>query len=214
MAITDQAVLSEIQNALIETDNAGASWSSGHWTATEVITYLNHRQYEFLKTTGILLSRASLVTTPQLIRQPLPTDWVITHRVVWRSSANVYTEVPRGDGWEADHGEATWPYNTAVDDIPHLYADGEVPTLQLQIMPAVNDAGQLQILYVALSTALSNSGVAFTVPDEFVPAIKWGVVADMLGKVGRAHDPERATWAEQQYQLGVEAAKIMIGGWL
>ena len=66
---------------------------------------------------------------------------------------------------------------------------------------------------MALSGLLTGLGVKFTVPDECVPAIKWGVIADMLSKIGRAHDPERAAWAEQQYQEGVEATKIILRGW-
>lgn len=213
MSITDQQVLNEIQGHLLETQNSGASWSSGHWTASEVITYLNQKQYDFLKRTSLLLSRNTLATTPQEIRQPLPADCILIHRVVWKSALGVYSEVPRGDGFEADHAQGDWPYNTATDNIPHLYTDGEIPTLQIQVMPPVNDAGVLQILYVALSTTLSNSGVAFSVPDEFVPTIKWGVVAEMLGKVGRGQDPNRAAWANTQYELGIEAAKLMISGW-
>lgn len=220
MSITDQQVFNEIQAQLLETQNSGASYSSGHWTASEVISYANQRQSEFCKLTGILLSRATLPTVPQINRHPLPTNWITTHRVVFQAApdpqTNIpgeYTEVPRGDGFEADHAAVDWPFNFATDGVPHLYTDGEVPTLQLQVMPATSAIGVLQILYVALPATLTGLGVALTVPDEFVPAIKWGIISDMLGKVGRAQDPVRALWAEAQYQLGVEAAKVMLAGW-
>lgn len=211
MAITDQAIFNEIQNSLLETPNSGASYSSGHWTASEVIGYANTRQQEFLKLTGILLTRATLSTIPQINRHTLPTAHITTHRVVYLSAAGVYTEIPRGDGYEADHGAADWPFNGTP--VPAIYTDGEVPTTQIQTMPAASAIGVLQVLFVALPAILTGLGVALTVPDEFTPAIKWGIVSDMLGKVGRGQDPARAAWAEAQYQLGVEAAKVMLEGW-
>jgi hypothetical protein len=80
-------------------------------------------------------------------------------------------------------------------------------------MPATNSSGILWVLYVALSQTLDGTCVLFTVPDEFVPAIKWGAIADMLGKAGRANDPARAQIAEGLYQEGIEAAKIILSGW-
>jgi hypothetical protein len=214
LAVTDQNVLNECQYALIETPNNGASWGSGLWTTSEVINYLNQRQFDFLKRTALLMARATLNTIPQEVRQALPSDWITTQRVAWLDAGtNLITEVPRGDGWEADHGIPTWPYDNAPGP-PLLYTDGEVPNLQLEIMPPTQASGVLQILYVNLSATLSNSGVAFTVPDEWTPCIKWGVIADMLGKVGRGHDPQRASYAESRYQEGVEAAKLALQGWM
>jgi len=213
LAVTDQALFDEVQAHLLETQNLGVSWSSGHWTASEVIAYANTRQQEFLRMTGIILTRTTINTIPQVNRHSLPTGHITTHRVVMLSAAGVYTEIPRGDSYEADHAESTWPSTPASDGIPHLYTDGEVPTQQLQVMPASSIIGVLQILYVALPAILTGLGVALGVPDEFVPAIKWGIISDMLGKVGRAQDPARSLWAEAQYQLGVEAAKVMLQGW-
>jgi hypothetical protein len=213
MSVTDQNVLGEIQGLLVETNDGGLTWGSGMWTPTEVINYLNQRQFQFLKETALLMSRATLATNPNVTRQPLPTDWITTQRVVWQDANGVFTEVPRGDGWEADHGLLDWPYNLQSGP-PKLYTDGEVPNLELEIFPAVLGSGVLQILYVNLSATLSNSGVAFTVPDEWTPCIKWGVIADMLGKVGRGYDPNRAKYAESRYQEGVEAAKVALRGWM
>lgn len=213
MAITDQTVLNEIQGHLVEPQDNGATWASGHWTVSEVIGHLNNIQYDFLKRTQILLKRGSLATLPEVFRHDLPVDLISIHRVVWKSADTpaVYTEVPRSDGWEADHTTLDWPYEFA--QVPKGYTDGELPSLQIETFPAVNVAGQLQVLYSYLSTLLTGLGVNFTVPDEFVPCIKWGVMADMLGKVGRGHDPQRAEYCSQRYEEGIEAAEIMLSGW-
>lgn len=215
MAVTDQNVLNEIQAHMVEgVQDGGTSWPSGLWTVAEVIAYANQRQYRFLKETSCVLKRATLVTVPSVQRHPLPTDWIVTRRLVFRSSGSpaVFTEVPRGDGFEADHLLLDWPFNSA--SVPRLYMDSEIPNLFIQTAPSVNVSGLLQILYTALSTLLSNTGVAFTVPDEFTPAVKWGTMADMLWKSGRAHDPERAGYCEARWQEGVAAANVMLAGWL
>lgn len=214
MSISDQTVLNDIQLTLLETANSGASWSSNKWTASEVVGYANKRQYDFLRRTGILLKRSNLNTFAYVNRLELATDHIETHRVVWRDinvSPNVYTEIPRSDGYEADHAVLDWPANAAT--LPAAYTDGEVPSLQLQLMPAPSVGGQVQVLHSYLSTLLTAAGVNFIVPDEFVPALKWGIMADMLGKVGRAHDPARAEYCESRYAEAVEAAKIMLSGW-
>lgn len=211
MAVTDQQVLGEIQEALVEPNDSGATWPSGMWTSAEVLNYFNNRQNQFLKETGVLLTRVALATTPNVNRQPLASDTMFLQRLVWKSSAGVWNEVPRADTWEADNALNAWPYT--MESRPKMYTDSEIPTLQVQIMPAASDAGVLYALYCALGTTLTGSGTSLTVPDEFTPAVKWGTVADMLSKIGRALDRPRAAWAEERYQEGVAAAQLILLGW-
>jgi len=113
--------------------------------------------------------------------------------------------------WQADGLVRTWEFNTQV--APLGYMDGETPTLQIQIAPAAWDGGLLDLLYAAVPTTLSNTGVLLSVPDECAPAVKWRTVALLLGKVGPMADPVRAAWAEQRYQEGVELVRLLLDGW-
>lgn len=212
MSATDQEVLAEIQGQLIETEDDGASWASGFWTVAEVIDYLNERQRDFLKETLCLVTPATLVTVPGVPRHALPQDWIATYDVQWRTPESVWKELPRSASFEMDLADVDWIYET--QPTPDVFSDGDQATLLIQVMPPANDAGLLEILYIAVSAALSNTGVSFVVPDEFVPGIKWGVIADMLTKVGRAHDPVRAAYAESRYEEAVQAAKVMLGRFL
>lgn len=213
MAITDQQVLGEIQDHLLEPNNSGASWASNKWTFDEVVALADSREKQFVKESGILLKHAALsVVLPQVTRHALPDDWIATQRAVWVSVASAYTEIPRSDTWESTNSIAQWTFNAVY--VPQLYTDGESQTLTLMTMPPVDASGQIQILYVYLSATLTGLGVNFTVPDEFVPCIKWGIMEDMLSKVGRAMDPIRAAYCGARYREGVEAARIMIAGWM
>lgn len=265
--------------------------SSGFWTLNEIVGYLNERQAQFLKDTGIRLRRATLdgiansegmridefarmadtdidaadrtrfscvgLTIPA--RDPirnwaLPSDWADTHRVTWRNppiapavalmridefaktadsdidafdrarfSLVGFTfpfwylglflrrEVPRGDSWELDQADRDW--QTASQTFPTLYTEVEEPPKTLEVAPGATDVlGIAEILYTSVGDELLNSDINFSVPDEFVHYIKWGVISDMLSKPGRAFDPERSVYAEQRYQEGVVAARLLIRG--
>jgi hypothetical protein len=205
-------MLNEVQGALIEPENSGASWASGFWTSDEVIGEMNDHQREFLLATLCLMTPATLVTIPNVLRHPLPQDWIITYDVQWHTSANVWKELPRSDSFEVDLMLTNWDYETQPQ--PDWSSDGDQATLTMQVMPAANDNGVLEIIYVACSATLSNSGIAFDVPDEFTPAIKWGVISNMLSKVGRGIDPQRAAYAQQRWLEGIEAAKVMLRGYI
>jgi hypothetical protein len=207
--MTDNQILNEIQYHLVESVDGGVAWSSELWEADEVIGYLNDRQRRFLIDTGLILSQETLNTTPNVETHPLPADWMATRRVSWHTPT---TRVPlmRGDSLQADTYDGT-TYNTAIR--PKLYFDTETPTLQIRISPASFDNGVLELWYVALPAALSNTGISLVLPDECAATIKWGVLADMLSKVGRGYDPERAKYCESLYEAGVEATTMMLDGY-
>jgi hypothetical protein len=58
---------------------------------------------------------------------------------------------------------------------------------------------------------LSGNGSLMTLPDEFVVPLKYGAMADMLTKVSRVQDV-RAQYCESRYAMGVEIAKLLLGG--
>lgn len=211
MTITDQEVLTEIQGHLIETEDAGATISTGRWTIAEIVGYLNQRQYRLLLETGVLLTRTTIVTIPNQPRHALPQGTIWLRRVLWHAVAGERFELPRADSFQADMAIPDWSINSAPR--PRVFMDAELPTLQLQVAPPASDAGVLELLFIELSATLSNTGINFTVPDELVPTCKWGTIADMLSKVGRGQDPARAQIAEGWWQEGVEAVKVMLAGW-
>ena len=212
MAVTDQQLLAEVQYALVEPPvDSGVTWSA-LWTASEVILAANRRQRQFLKETACVLTRALLETVPNTHRHLLPADWIVTVAVAWRRPGGTSYPLEATTEGEANFADPTWEYVTVQD--PIAYTEVELPTLQLQILPASFDAGQIDLLYQALGTTLSNTGVALTVPDDCAWILKWGILAELLDKVGRSADPLRAAYAEQRYRAGVELVRsILAGGW-
>src|ERR1019366_1420014 len=207
MAITDLDQLTELQLALQE----DATFSNGLWTLAEVVGYFNQRQYRFLKETGIIAAWAVIPWIPQETTQPLPPDWIAPLAVLWQDLATgTYSPLPPSDTWELDHLDVHGASTPA--SLPQAYRDGTLETLTIAVGPAPAAPGALELIYVGLSDLLDGLGTYFTIPDEWVPYIKYGVYADMLGKDGRGQDLLRARYATVRYQEGLALATALLEG--
>lgn len=214
MSVTDQALLSEIQRVTLENaGDSGATWPSGMWTQAEVVGYLNQRQNRLIAATALFWTRAQANVTINQSDQAAPADWVATIFIAWKTGAGLYRELPKLDTQELDFALPTWPGSTAV--APRGYYEIDGATLTTYVVPIPTDAGSaLERYYVALGTALTAAGVNFSVPDEFVPTVKYGALADMFSKVGQAANPVLAQACEERWTEGVELGKIMAQeGW-
>lgn len=212
MAVTDQQLLTEIQYALVEpTVDAGVTWTA-LWTAEEVLLLANWKQRQFLRETACVISQAVLLTIPNVHRHPLPIDWIVTLAVGWRRPNGTSYALHPATEVDATFAVTSWHTEPVID--PIAYTEVELPTLQIQILPASSDAGLIDLLYQALGATLLGTGIALTVPDDCAWIVKWGMLAPLLDKVGRSADPARAAYAETRYRLGVELVRsILRGGW-
>lgn len=220
MSVTDQAILSEIQRVTLEnTGDAGATWPSGMWTQAEVLGYLNQRQNRLLAACALFWKVAETPVTTLQSEQPNPADWVATVFLAYATSPGVslvgtYRELPKMDALELDLIQPSWPGASSLTPRGYYEIDGQ--TLSTFVVPIPTDVGSvLERYYVALGTTLDASGIAFSVSDELVPTIKYGVLADMFGKVGEAQNPALAAACELRWREGVELATLMATeGWL
>lgn len=207
MSILDTDLLTELQALLIDT----ASWGTGQWTEQEALDALNQAQDRFLRETGMLVTVGSLSTTLGSVTQSLPTGWQQTQRVAWKDTASgTITALGQSDPWEADQMLPTWDSATATR--PQLYSDINVAPAEYQLMPASSRAGTVSMHYLKQGTTFDGSGVAITVPQDAVDAIKWLALATLLRKLNRSIDADRAGYAEQRYRDIVEAVNFGLLG--
>jgi hypothetical protein len=214
MAITDQTILSEIQRVTLENaGDGGATWPSGMWTQAEVVGYLNQRQNRFLAAAGLQWKVGEVAVTTGQANQPNPTDWIATVFLAFKSSAGLYRELPKLSQQELDYLTPSWPGSSNAT--PQGYYEQEGDTNQTFVAPTPTDVGSaIERFYVFLGTALTAGGVNFTVVDEFVPTIKYGVLADMFSKVGPAANPVMAAACEARWDEGVQLGLVMSNeGW-
>lgn len=211
---TDQDVYSHVQMALIEPPNGGQSWPSGLWSREEVQAISNQRQDRFLFETLLLVHFSNTISIPTgTTRFPLPADWLRTVSIVWQINGNNASirELPRADTFETDHAIPTWEAVQA--DHALVYDEFETPNLQAQIAPVLNLNGQVTVAYVPTGPKLDGTGKILLLPNELEHAIRYGILADLLSKDGRGHDPARAQYCEDRFDLAIELTRIILKGW-
>lgn len=214
MAVLDTTLLSEIQRVTLEgVGDGGATWPSGMWTQAEVLGYLTQRQNRFLAAVGLFWKRAETAIVVNQTEQVPPEDWIATVFIAYKTAAGLYKELPKLDEYELDLAVPTWPGATAAAPLGYTETDGD--TLTTNVVPIPTEVGSaLERYYVAWGTALTAAGVPFSVSDEFVATLKYGVLAEMFSKVGPAANPQLAAACEARWQEGVELGIVMAQeGW-
>jgi hypothetical protein len=209
--VTDQAIIQQLQYMLLE-----PAVSQTSWLGTEMFTYqdlanaVQNRLNQFLSDTGCVVNVSLVnVASPPIGRQQLDQKTVDVRRVAWIGSApeSYYTTLWREDERLLTAADQGWSVNPGA---PEAYSIMAPPPLQLQIAPIPQSNGQLELLTVDSATLNpANGPTVLGIPDDLTPAIKWGALADLLGKDGEARDPVRAQYAEQRYQIYVTLARML-----
>lgn len=215
MPVLDQTILSQLQRVTLEHDgDGGSSWPTGMWTRDEILTYLNDRQNRLLLALGLVWTVEEPAIVGGVPAQPNPATWMATRFLAYHAPAGTYRELPRMDTLELDLVLPSWPLSSSLNPRGFYEIDGD--TTNTYVIPAPLAVGaSLEWYFLALGTTLTGAGVAFTVPDDFTPTIKYGVLADMFGKVGPTANPILATAAAERWEEGVELGKVMaLDGWL
>lgn len=206
----DQDLLSELQYALLEPPNGGASWPSELWQRGDVLAGVDAALRALLRDTQLVVTRVEIPVLANALTVALPTDWMVTAMLVWRAVNNTRTPLGPVDSFEGDLALPSWE---TVPGLPVGYADEAGATLTLQLVPTPAATGTVELLYVARPAVTSGEGVVLPIPDEFVSGIKYYTLGWLLTQVGRAMDPERAAYCDRRYQITQIAADIIMGGW-
>lgn len=212
--VSDQDVLDEMQFHTLETPNQGASLGSDIWTIAEWVRVLNARLAQFMMETKLVVTRQTFATvigqSQYDLNALLDTGNMMLHRVAWVADADGFSHgLGEADLFQYDNFLPTW---TTTPGTPESYVEESLPTQTIEIIPAPDAAGVLDILYTDLAAQLpaTPDGTVLGIPNDFTPYIKWGALADLLSKEGQAHDPVRAAYAESRFREGVVLAKIVL----
>lgn len=203
-------MLTELQYALLEPPDGGQSWPSEVWDREEVIDALNSGERDLLRRTHLVVSRVELNVVAGQDPIALPADWLATARGVWANPSGVYTPLAPVDTTEANLGDPDWRDGNTT---PVGLSDSDLENLQIRLIPMASENGALELLYIRVPTPVNGNGRSFTVPDEYLSAVKYGALQTLLGKVGRLQDPERAEYCKRRVDVMVAAAEIILGGW-
>jgi hypothetical protein len=201
--VTDRAVISEMEYALMEATGTIGTLRTDQYTSAEMVSALQRRRNQFLADTACVVTEYStFVTGGADGRVDLPDNVVGIRRAVFRAVGGRCYPLRVATERTAAVTRQQWQ----THGVPTMYTVAATPQLTVQLSPPPSESGTLELLVVNAGANLdiTGSGTVLGVQNDLVWGVKYGALADLLqdrGAVG-----ERC---EQYYQLAVQLALTM-----
>jgi hypothetical protein len=207
-AWTLNQMVQEIQYMLLENPSGIAGTGmSGQTTITDILNAIQDALNRFLLDAHLPISVHSSFASPNSGGLTVfPQSSVFVHRVSWQvTSTTTWTNLWRSDEWDVDRSNPEW---TTQPGTPQVYSEAALAPLQLQLIPAQNAAGSLEALTVdSVILNLSSGASTFGIPDEWIHAVKYAALSQLLSSESQINDPLRAQYAESRYRQAIAFAK-------
>lgn len=204
-------MVQDIQFAILENAPGGSvagTGMSGQTTITAILNAINRARNRFVLDSVLPFSVSTTAVNP------VPSNGVVQfadtigylHRAAWQDGpSGTWFNLWRQDNYSADAGLYQWQ---ATPDLPRAFSESNLTPLELQIIPIPANIGTLETISVSsLMLNLASAATTFNVPDEWVHAIKWGALAELLSAESQIKDEARAKYANTRYQQAVDFAK-------
>lgn len=208
--MTDQDFLSDLQYALLEPVDGGASWASEVWSRDDVLQAVSDACVAVVRDTHCNVAYLEQFVAAGDLSVGLPADWLATAYLVWRSMVNnARWPLAAVDSLEADGMLPGWE---GIAGTPIAFADRDTGTLELRLVPTPAVHGTLENLYIPTPDAVEGANEELPVPDLVTSAVKYRSLSTLLGGVHRLQDPERTAYCHERYQIAVAATNILLAG--
>lgn len=215
---TDADVITMMEYQLLEPPTPTAWTGSEMFTLDDLTQALQRRRNQFLLDTGIYIALPTEINVTPAGSGIVDLDQTVAQirRVAWKApdsnglldaTHGVFTQLPRTDTFVANAQIPGWSVTPDTPEYYLPYYASAVTTLQLAPIPI--DIGRVELLSVNTGAALDPTiGVLMGLNDDFIPYVRYGALADLLGQEGMATDAQRAAYGEQRYREGVELGKL------
>lgn len=201
----------DIQYALLEAANGIAGTGmSGQTTVTAILNAINRARNKFVLDAVLPFSIATTtVASPPasgVVQFSNTTEYL--HRAAWQDTASgTWYSLWRQDNYAADAGLNNWLGGATI---PRAFSQSNQTPLELQLIPPAAAAGVLETISASsLMLNLTSAATTFNVPDEWIHAIKWGAIAELVSVQSQLADPVRSQYATSRYNQAVDYAKLL-----
>lgn len=92
---------------------------------------------------------------------------------------------------------------TITPDRPQFYSIDNLSLQIVDLFPKPNENGFLELIYVQGTSESETNASSCIIPNNFVPYLKYRILADIWAKDGISNDPYRAAYAEKRWQEGL-----------
>jgi hypothetical protein len=208
-SITDRYVINSLQYSLLEpvTDfNSSSTWTgTEQFTMDDLTRAIERRRNQFLALVMSHITRSQVVYPTGSNGRVLLSDSIIDiHRVAWLDADGSYTPLYKEDEYNASTLISGYENSP---DTPTSYSTILQSPKGIQIIPPSNDIGTVDLLTINNPSNLDETiGVLLNIPDDLAWIIKYGALADLLGKEGQSYDPIRSKYCESRYEQGLQIA--------
>lgn len=201
MTILVSEFLTKIAYDLQETDN---TFSSGLWTPSEVIDYLNYAQGCFINDTGVVVSDNTILSVIGDRDYTRPTNAGDIDRIAFNGK-----RVRRVSSFDLMSKDPAWRSRSGI---PQFYHEDGLTITSFEFDKMPTKVGNIRIFADMLHADITSTSEALVVPDCWEPYIRWEVISFCLQKDGESQDLDRADWAHKKYLFGVKLAQRIVSG--
>lgn len=197
--LDDSDLYSRMQYHLLEDQVPDAGVLTNQFASAMFVNAAQGKRDEFLIRTGSVRTVEKLNITPNNSTLSLPGAVIQVERAYWlpASGGNPYP-LYRSDQY-ARTGYGAAVANSPAD--PQVYSTGIEPPLTMEMTPAPANPGAVEMLTVETQAALSAlSTTTLYVPQDCVPSLAWGAIADLLNSNAEAQDVTRAKYADMRFE--------------
>jgi hypothetical protein len=197
LTLSTTSLYTIIEYHLLEPPVGAGTWAgSAQFALSDIQMAVERRRSELLGATGCSLTQSLLPATPG--RTTLPATTLDVRRIAFLPAPGFGSPVTlwQDDTWAWESFEHD--YTTLPPGVPSTYGMNTQPLLSFDVDVALAAPGLYELL-----TTQSVADPALAVPDDWAWLIKWGALADLLGRESNAKDPLRTKYAEQRYQQGM-----------
>lgn len=216
VGLEDTDLYSWLQYALIEPQLPNASLGTAQYSTDQLIQSLQRARDEFLMRTACTSTVYPVIPVPNVADVTLRETVILVRRGYWLPTPQV------GGGYAAGVNPApVWPsdefavsaysrFGPNTPGNPQVYSAGVQPPLVLTLTPPPSVPGQVELLTVESQPALSNPpppNTVFALPQDFMPALYWRTLADLMSMNAECMDAERAKYARSRFDQFCELVK-------
>lgn len=204
-SLTYQFILDRINSILFE-EIAELSPTSDITSLDEILKFCRNRVNQYQLRTGLVITKQNIdMPAPPTNKKQINDEIINIIRVAFKDIADTSKlYVVKKEDEASLSFNSDFVFNTTIK-IPKFYASVLGTLNEIFLYPPPANLGQLEILSANGIPAQANITLASIVPlpNNLVPYILFGVLADVFAKDGVGNDLSRAAYCEERWEEGV-----------